>query len=59
MDINARINWMPGMEVTAETFLGMAENWNYKYRLSLCVQLLATIGWDSCPSRSSTVTASL
>ena len=26
---------MPGMEVTAETFLGMAENWNYKYRLSL------------------------
>lgn len=35
MDINSRINWMPGMEVTAETFLGMAENWNYKYRLSL------------------------
>ena len=35
MDINSRINWMPGMEVTAETFLWMAENWNYKYRLSL------------------------
>lgn len=35
MDINARINWMPGMEVTANTFLGMAENWNYKYRLAL------------------------
>lgn len=35
MDINARINWMPGMEITAQTFLGMAENWNYKYRLAL------------------------
>ena len=33
MDINARINWMPGMEITAQTFLGMAENWNYKYQL--------------------------
>lgn len=26
---------MPGMEITANTFLGMAENWNYKYRLAL------------------------
>ena len=35
MDINARINWMPGMEITAQTFLGMADNWNYKFRLAL------------------------
>ena len=35
MDINARINWMPGMEFTAQTFLGLAEHWDFKQRLAL------------------------
>jgi len=35
MDINARINWMPGMEITAQTFLGLAEHWDFKQRLAL------------------------
>ena len=35
MDINARINWMPGMEITAQTFQGMAEHWDFRQRLAL------------------------
>ena len=35
MDINARINWMPGMELTAETFSGMSEQWDFRQRLAL------------------------
>lgn len=35
MDINARINWMPGMELTAQTFLGLSEHWGFKQRLAL------------------------
>ena len=35
MDINARINWMPGMELTAQTFLELTEHWGFKQRLAL------------------------
>lgn len=35
MDINARINWMPGMELTAETFSGMEEQWDFSQRLAI------------------------
>ena len=35
MDINARINWMPGMEITAQTFLELTEHWEFKQRLAL------------------------
>lgn len=35
MDINARINWMPGMEFTAQTLQGIAEHWDFKQRLAL------------------------
>ena len=35
MDINARINWMPGMEITAQTFLGLAEHWDFRQQLAL------------------------
>lgn len=34
-DINARINWKPGMEVTAETFTGMARQVAFRQRLAL------------------------
>ena len=35
MDINARINWVPGMEVTAKVFLGMAQVWDMRQKLAL------------------------
>lgn len=35
MDINARINWMPGMELTSETFSGMAEQWDFRQQLAI------------------------
>ena len=35
MDINARINWMPGMELTAQTFLEMADHWSFRQRLAM------------------------
>jgi hypothetical protein len=35
MDINSRINWMPGMELTAETFLGIAEHWDFRQRIAI------------------------
>ena len=35
VDINARINWIPGMELTAETFSGMGEQWNFRQQLAI------------------------
>jgi hypothetical protein len=35
MDINARINWMPGMELTAETFNEVFEKWDFRQRLAI------------------------
>jgi len=35
MDINARINWMPGMEITAQTFLGLENDLDFRQRLAL------------------------
>ena len=34
VDINARINWVPGMELTAETFSGIGEQWDFRHRLA-------------------------
>ena len=34
MDINARINWVPGMELTADTFSGIGEQWDFLHRLA-------------------------
>ena len=35
MDINARINWMPGMELTADTFNEIFEKWDFRQRLAI------------------------
>ena len=35
MDINARINWMPGMELTADTFNEVFEKWDFRQRLAI------------------------
>ena len=35
VDINARINWMPGMELTADTFSGMAKQWDFRQQLAI------------------------
>ena len=34
VDINARINWVPGMELTADTFSGIGEQWDFLHRLA-------------------------
>ena len=34
VDINARINWVPGMELTADTFSGIGEQWDFRHRLA-------------------------
>lgn len=35
MDVNARINWMPGMEITTQTFLNMDENLDFRQQMAL------------------------
>ena len=35
VDINSRINWVPGMELTAETFSGISEQWNFRQQLAI------------------------
>ncbi|MCR4582088.1 MAG: type VI secretion system baseplate subunit TssK [Prevotella sp.] len=35
MDINARINWMPGMEITAQTFREIDECLDYRQKVAL------------------------
>ena len=35
MDINARINWVPGMELTAQTFMGLTDHWDFRQQLAL------------------------
>ena len=35
VDINSRINWVPGMELTAETFAGVSEQWDFRQRLAI------------------------
>lgn len=35
MDINARINWMPGMELTDRTFMQMEKNLDFRQRVAV------------------------
>ena len=35
VDINSRINWVPGMELTAETFSGISEQWDFRQMLAI------------------------
>lgn len=35
MDVNARINWMPGMEITDHTFLEMDSNYDFRQQMAL------------------------
>jgi len=35
VDINSRINWVPGMELTAETFSGIGEQWDFRQQLAI------------------------
>lgn len=43
MDINARINWKPGMEVTAETFLGMNRHIDFQQQTAIRAALGNTL----------------
>ena len=35
MDVNSKINWTPGMELTAEAFAGMTDHWEVRQRLAM------------------------
>ena len=35
MDVNSRINWLPGMELTAQTFLSLSENLDFRQQMAL------------------------
>lgn len=35
MDINAKVNWVPGMEITAQTFVEVSEQWDFKQQMAL------------------------
>ena len=35
MDINSRINWMPGMELTTQTFKGLDENLDFRQQIAV------------------------
>ncbi len=42
MDLNSRINWTPGMEITAQTFLGMEEKLSLQQRIAIRAALGST-----------------
>lgn len=42
MDINSRINWKPGMELTAETFAGMNRHIDFQQRVAIQAALDCT-----------------
>ena len=39
MDINSRINWTNGMEMTAQTLLGLNDQWDSNWQLALRASL--------------------
>ena len=54
MDINARINWRPGMELTTQTFLDMDENLDFRQQMAIraalgdhCIGLLPDTPFDN------------
>ncbi len=54
MDINARINWRPGMELTTQTFLDMDENLDFRQQTAIraalgdhCIGLLPDTPFDN------------
>jgi len=44
MDINARINWLPGMELTAEAFSSFDENLDFRQQAAIRAALGSRIG---------------
>lgn len=42
MDLNSRINWTPGMEITAQTFIGMEEKLDFQQRIAIRAALGST-----------------
>lgn len=35
MDVNSRINWMPGMEISAQTFISLSEELDFRQQMAL------------------------
>ena len=42
MDLNSKINWQPGMEITAQTFIGLEEKLDFQQRISIRAALGST-----------------
>lgn len=42
MDLNSKINWSPGMEISAETFIGLEEKLDFQQRIAIRAALGST-----------------
>ena len=42
MDLNSKINWLPGMEITAQTFIGLEEKLDFQQRIAIRAALGST-----------------
>jgi hypothetical protein len=42
MDLNSRINWFPGMEITAQTFIGLEEKLDFQQQIAIRAALGST-----------------
>lgn len=42
MDLNSRINWLPGMEITAQTFIGLEEKLDFQQQIAIRAALGST-----------------
>lgn len=35
MDLNSKINWLPGMEITSQTFIGLEEKLDFQQQIAI------------------------
>lgn len=42
MDLNSRINWLPGMEITSQTFIGLEEKLDFQQQIAIRAALGST-----------------
>ena len=42
MDLNSKINWLPGMEITAQTFIGLEEKLDFQQQIAIRAALGST-----------------
>ncbi|MBQ5377671.1 MAG: hypothetical protein IIU48_04025, partial [Prevotella sp.] len=42
MDLNSKINWLPGMEITSQTFIGLEEKLDFQQQIAIRAALGST-----------------